>query len=814
MLDEIGQDLRYSLRLMRKSRLLTASIVLTLALGIGANTLVFSVVRAVILRPLNYPYPTQLVQLWESGKGAEAGSDWVDFPTFRDWARQSHSFSGLAAYTYNGSSLSGDKEAEAVLSLEVTDRLFEVLGTKPVHGRTFFEGEDRPGAERVVVISYALWQRRYAGDANVVGHYVDVGGRPHKIIGVMPASFRFPNEVDVTTARVDAWVAGSTRPDLEQRGSHNFWAIGRLKPDVSLKQAQTEMDTIGARIALEYPDTNKDTGVSVASMQDHLTGSARPALFMLLGAVGLLLLLACANIANLLLSRAESRRREMAIREAIGAGRRRLIRQTLTESVVLAILGAGAGLGVVYASLESLLRWAPAEIPRIQQTSIDTTVLLFTSAVAIVAGILFGLAPAVMGASRNLYDALKRSGSRSSPEKTNFVVRHVLIAGQVALAVMLVIGAGLLTRSLMNVLRIDPGFRAGGVFIAIFNLSTTHYADQARQSAFYEELLRRVRALPGVQSAAVSESVPLTGINDQGTFEIEGRTWPKEQYGGPAANRPRVSSGYFEAMGIQLVQGRVFDDRDRADSPNVAVISDLTARSFWPNENPIGKRVAVGGNKNGEPVWHEIVGVVRGTRHFGLEALQKPEIYVPHTQVPSPFMILVVRVRGDMDQVVSACRKEVASLEPQQAGFGVSRLEDMLSDAQTGRRFQTFVLSSFALLAMFLAAVGIYAVSAYTVTQRVREIGIRIALGARPSDVVAMIAKQGMLTIVVGAIVGVIGSAALAKALAILLFGVSPLDLPTFAAVLGLVVFVGFVSAYVPSRRASRVDPLVALTDE
>ena len=818
ILEEIVRDLRYSVRLLRKSRLLTASVVLTLALGIGANSLVFSVVRAVMLRPLDYERPDELVQLWESGKGAEPGSDWVSFPNFRDWQRQAQSFTAMAAYTYNATTVSGDKEAEPILALEATDRLFVVLGAGPTIGRTFLEGEDQRDREPVAVISYGLWQRRYAGDPSVVGRVVNVGGKPHTIIGVMPASFRFPNDLPYGTnlIPIDIWVAGSRRPDLEDRGSHNFWTVARLKPNVRLTKARAETADIAARLSREYPRSNKDTGISVAYLKDHLTGRVRPALLMLLGSVGLLLLLACANVANLLLSRSESRRHEIAIRQAIGAGSNRLIRQTLTESVALALLGASAGLAVLYLSLESLLKWAPADLPRIQQTTIDLPVLLFTSAVALGTGVLFGLAPALSLAAGNVHDALKRSGARFSADRANIAVRHVLVAGQVALAVILLTGAGLLMRSLMNVTRLDPGFRTNNLLMGIINLRDSRYPNPAQQAAFFEELLRRVRVLPGVQSAAVSGSVPLSGINDQGSFVIEGRSRSElEQSGmyGPEANRPHVSAGYFETMGIPILRGRTFDDHDVANGQRVAVISDFAALRYWPNQDPIGKRVSID-SENGRPLWHEIVGIVGNTRHFGLDEQQKPEIYLPHTQSPTPFMLLVIRVQGDFESVIKACRKELASMDPQQGGLAAQRIDDLLFGSQSRRRFQVFLVVGFAILATVLAAIGIYGVAAYTVTQRAKEMSIRIALGARPVDIILLVVRQGTLPIIVGAIVGIAGAAALSRVIVSLLFGVGPSDIQTFSMVLMFVLAVGVTSLYVPARRAGKLHPAAVLTEE
>ena len=818
IIEETIRDLRYSLRTLRRSRLLTISVVLTLALGIGANSLVFSVVRAVVLRPLDYERPDELMQLWESGKNTQPGSDWTSFPNFRDWQRQARSFTSMAAYTYRPTTLSGDKDAEPALALETSDRLFDVLGAKPALGRTFLAGEDQPGREAVVVISYRLWQRRYAGDASIVGRSVELGGKPHTIIGVMQNSFRFPNDLPNGTnlVPIDVWIAGSSRPDIEDRGSHNYWSVARMKPDVSLTEARAEMDAIAARLSREYPQTNTDTEISVTHLQAHLTRSVRPALLMLLGSVVLLLLLACANVANLLLSRAESRRREMAIRAAIGAGRLRLIRQNLTESVLLAFFGAATGLAVLYVSLESLLNWAPVDIPRIRLTTIDLPVLVFTSAIALATGILFGLAPAISTAAGNVHDALKRSSARSTADRGNLAVRHGLIAGQVALAVVLLCGAGLLMRSLLNVTRLDPGFRADNLFMSIINLSDARYPNNAQRAAFFEELLRRVRAVPGVQSAAVSNSVPLSGMNDQGGFRIEGLSAADaKRFGmnGPEANRPHISAGYFETMGTPLLRGRTFNEHDTATAQKVAVISDIAAETYWPNEDPIGKRISIDSD-NGRRLWHEIVGIVRGTRHFGLDQRQKPELYVPHVQSPSSFMLLVVRVQGNVESVSEACRKELASMDPQQAWFGPLSIEDMLFGSQHGRRFQVFLMGGFAILAIVLAAVGIYGVAAYTVTQRGKEISVRIALGARPADVTLLVLKQGTLPVILGAVLGTAGAAALARVIANLLFGVSPSDISTFSIVLIFILVVGVASIYVPARRAAKLDPAAVLTEE
>jgi putative ABC transport system permease protein len=821
--DHLKQDLRFALRLMAKSPVLTAAIIMTLALGIGANSVVFSVVRAVVLRPLAYEKPEQIVQVWEHGLRSGGESDWVSFPNFRDWQRQNRVFEDMAAYRYALLTMTGDQGAESFLALEATDRLFDVLGVEAMLGRTFLPGDDKPGQQGVAVISAALWERRFGGDPAIAGKTVNIDGAPYSIAGVMEPSFQFLSNIpgEVAAPPIELWIPMREQPDLESRNSHNFWALARLKDGVSLEQARAEMRSIAENLARQYPDSNTDMGAAVAGFQDHIVGSVRPALLILLGAVGLVLLLACANIANLLLSRAESRRREIAIRQAIGASRARLIRQTLTESLLLASAGAAGGMALAHFGIGLVLRLGPANIPLLQQTTIDAQVVLFTAAVSVAVGILFGLAPAVLGTRANVQDSLREAGSRSTVGAPNRTLRQMLVAGQVALAVLLLTGAGLLIRSFVHVAGLDPGFQAGRVLTAFLNLPAARYDDPARQTAFFEGALRRIRELPGVEAAAVSNSVPLTGINDQGSIRVEGQPDPAPGEDGPQANRPSVSRGYFETMGIGLMEGRLFDEQDRADSAEVAIVSDLAARTYWPGESPIGKRVGIYRGRGpmvrsaaGEWVWREIVGVVRSTRHFGIEAPAKPEVYVPHTQAPSPFMVLVVRTQGDPAGLIPAIRGEVAALDPQQAMFAFQTMEDLLATAGSRRRFQTSLLAAFAALALLLAAIGVYGVMAYTVAQRTREIGLRLALGAQPRDVVAMMLRKGLLMTMTGMAFGLAGAVGLSRLLTNLLFGVSALDAPTFAAVGALLMLVAAVAAYIPSRGAARIDPLAALRED
>ena len=694
--DRLAQDTRFALRLLARRPGLTAAIVATLALGIGATTAVFSLVHAVVLRPLAYEEPDRLVQLYESGLRSGGEADWVSFPNFRDWRAGTRVFAEISAYRYGLMTLVGAEGAETMLGLEATDRLFAVLRVRPLLGRTFLPGEDLRGRPPVVVLGYSLWRRRYGADPQVVGRSVRIDGTSYSIVGVMPASFRFPNAIPgETPVPIDLWIPMRASGDLEERGSHNFWTVARLAEGTSLEQARSATATVADNLARQYPETNKDLGVTVKPLQDYVTGGVRPALMVMLGAVALVLLLTCTNIATLLLSRAEARRREMAVRHALGATWGRLVRQTLTESLLLAVAGALAGLAVAHAGTRLLVRFGPPAIPRLDQTSVDTPVLLFAAAMTVGVGILFGLAPALVGARAGAQGALREASARVSAGLRSRWVRQALVAGQLSLAVMLLIGAGLLLRSFLRVAGLDPGFHAPTVMSALVSLSPTRYADPAKQAAFFDDAVREIESLPGVVSAAVTDSLPLTGINDQGGFLVEGRPDPPPGEDGPQANRPRVSSRYFDTMGIRLLDGRLFDERDRAGAHPVAIVSALAAHTYWPGVNPLGKRLAADWNERG-PVWREIVGVVESTRHFGLEAPPKAEVYLPHGQAPSPFMMLVVRTRGDPAGVVPAVRARIAALDPEQAAYGFQTMEDLLQTSGSRRRFQTALVSAFA----------------------------------------------------------------------------------------------------------------------
>jgi putative ABC transport system permease protein len=814
LLDHLRQDVRFALRLLLRTPLVTMAIIATVALGTGVASSIYSLVHAVVLRPLDYEAPERLVQLYESGSRDGGDGDWVSLPTFRDWRNSNHVFEEMAAYGYRMVTLTGAEGAASFLGLRCTDRLFSVLRVPPLLGRTLAAGDDRPGRERVVVISHALWKQRFHADPHVIGRIVVLDGQPYAVIGVMPPTFSFPNNVPgERVVPIEMWTPMGTPDDAEDRGSHNYWAIGRLGAGVTLDKARAEMRSIADNLARQYPQTNKDFSVTVLPLQVYVSGTARQALLLLLSAIGVVLLLMCANIANLLLSRAEARRREMALRQALGAGRLRLVTQTLTESLVLALVGAAAGFAVAEYGTRLLVQLAPQNLPRLEQTTVDGQVIGFMVLVTVCVGILFGLAPACWGSYVNVQVALKEGGTRVSGSTVGNRIRQGLVVTQLALAVMLFVAAGLLVRSFLRVTSVDLGFRAPKLLTAIVNLPPARYGDPAKQVAFFENALQRIQTLPGVVSAAVSDSIPLTGINDQGGFAVEGWPDPPPGVSGPHGNRPRVSDKYFETMGVRLIEGRPFDARDRRDSQPVAIVSDLAARLYWPGASPLGKRVATEWDDKG-PVWRQIVGVVQATRHFGLEEPQKAEVYLPHRQGPSPFMMLVVRTQGDPAALIPSIREQVAALDPDQAAFAFQTMDSLLADAGARRRFQTALVTAFALLALLLAAIGVYGVMSHMVTERSREIGVRLALGARSEDIVRMVLRNGIRLAVPGVGVGIAGAVALSGVLANFLFGVSSLDPAIYLGVAALLSLVAMLAAYLPGRSAARLDPLAVLREE
>ncbi len=807
-------DLRYAVRQLRKSPGFTAAAVLTLALGIGATTAIFSVVYAVLLRPLPYREPERLVQLYETGLRGGGSRDWVSFPNFLDWRRQNQVFEDVAAYRYWPFTVAGDGTPETVLGLQVTSGLFSVLGVHPSLGRTFVPEEDQPGKGNVVILSYGLWQRRFGGSESIVGKPITIDGQSCTIVGVMPDGFQFPYAYpgEVVLGGIDLWIP-MRNPEVQYRSNRNYWAIARLKSGVTLNDAQTNMDAIGAAIAQQYPNENRDLGIKVTSLQQHLTREVNQPLWILLGSIGLVLLIACANLASLLLSKVNTRLREMAVRAALGASRFRLVRQSLTEACLLSLAGAAVGLLLAVWAVESFRRLGPANIPRLQDAGLDLRVLLFALVLSLGTVLLFGLVPALLASRTNLNDALKDASSRNTADRSRGRLRDFLIIGEVAMALVLLTGAGLLIQSFRRLLSVDSGFDPRDVVAGWIFLPPERYPQPEQQAAFFQRLVERVQELPGVAAAGVCNSVPLAGVNDQGGFRIEGRADPPPGAEGFRANRPKVSSDYFQVMGIRLLRGRGFTENDKAGSLEVAIISDVAAQKYWPNEDPLGKRITLN-RRDGKPVWREIVGVVKGVTHFGLETERYAEIYVPHLQVPSFVSALVVRTRGNPMAMAGLIKKEVASQDPTLALFNMHPMHELVSVAQSRRRFQAALLGAFAGLALTLAAVGIYGVVAYWMSQRVREIAIRMAVGARQIDVLWLTLRHGLVLTAAGLVLGLAGASAMGRFIGSLLFRTSAVDLRIYAVVCLLLAAVALLACYFPARRAAKVDPMVALRCE
>jgi predicted permease len=807
-------DLRYAFRMIFKNPGFTAVAVLTLALGIGANTAIFSVVYAVLLRPLPYREPERLAQLYEMGLRSGGSRDWVSFPNFLDWRRLNQVFEDIAAYRYWPFTVVAGEVPEAVVGLQVTANLFDVLGVPPALGRTFLPEEDQPGKRNVAILSYGFWQRSFGGNHSIPDRLITIDGQSCAIVGVMPESFQFPYGVpgDIALSGMDLWVP-MRNPDVQNRGSRNYWAVARLKRGVTVSQAQLNMDAIGAATVRQFPDDNRDLGVKVAGLQQHFTREVNQPLWILLGAIGLVLLIACVNLTSLLLSKVSTRLREMAVRAALGASCVRLAVQSLTEACLLSLAGAALGLLLAVWAVEAFRSLGPANIPRLQEAGLDLRVLLFTLVLSLGTVLLFGFVPALLSSRTNLNDTLKDFSSRSTVDRSRRRLRDLLIIGEVALALILLAGAGLLIRSFRELLSVDLGFDPNQVLAGGILLPEDRYPQPEQQAAFFQKLVERIQTLPGVAAAAVSNSVPLSGLNDQGGFGIEGRPDPPLGAAGLQANRPKVSSDYFQVMGMRLLRGRGFTEQDKAGNPEVAIISDVAAQRYWPDEDPLGKRISLN-RRDGKPVWREIVGIVRGVTHFGLETERYAEIYVPQLQVPSFASTLVVRTRGNPMDMIKTLRKEVASQDPTLALFNVQPMQELVSMAQSRRRFQAALLGTFAGIALVLAAIGIYGVVAYWVRQMTREIAIRMAVGAREVDVLWLILRHGLVLTAGGLALGLAGTAALGRFIGSLLFHTSVADLRTYVVVCLLLAAVALVACYIPARRATKVDPMVALRYE
>lgn len=807
------QDIRYAFRMLLKRPGFTVIVVLTLALGIGANTTIFSAIDAVLLSPLPYKNPERLMVVWETNK--QLGPELWDrneaaIGNFLDWRSHNQSFDQLGALFDTSMNLTGAGEPQRIQSCVVTSHFFQVLGVQPMLGRSFLPEEEKPGSPFTVIISHDLWQRQFGSDPTVINKSLTLNGHQVAVIGVMPPAFevQFPN-----SKHVDLWapmVIDVADPDYHDRNNNFLYTLGRLKQGVSPEQAQTEMSFIASQLQQQYPETNKEKGVRVVPMQKQLVGNVESYLYMLFAAVGFVLLIACANVAGLLLARVTGRHKEVAIRIAVGASRWRLIRQLLTESVILSALSGLLGLLLAYGGIKLLLALTPSDVPRLHEIGLHVPVFLWTLTISIVTGLLFGLAPAVQASRTDLNKALKESSGRNPTQRNR--LRNLLVVSEVALALLLLVGAGLMTKSFFRLQQVDPGFEATNVVSMNIALPTSKYRGQ-QVNNFYDQLLERVKNLPGVKSVAGINPLPLSNSNVSYRFVVEGAPVV------PLADRPYagvrvVSPDYFQTMSIRQLKGRAFTEQDRENTPNVTIINEALASRYWPNEDPIGKRLGISEEDSGKQVWREIVGVVGNVRHKALEIEAMPEVYFPYKQLPGNFMSLVVHTASDPSSMVPAIRSQVLSVDKDQPVSDIMTMDQRVAKSVASRRFVMLLLGSFSVLALGLAAVGIYGVMAYLVVQRTQEIGVRMALGAQKRDVLKLVVGKGMVLAITGAAIGLVASLVLTRLIRSLLFEVTPTDWLTFVVVSLILLTVALLASYIPARRATKVDPLIALRYE
>jgi putative ABC transport system permease protein len=807
-METFWQDLRFGFRQLLKKPGFAAIAMLSLALGIGANTAIFSLVDAVLLRPLPFHDPDRLVMLWEDATK-------IGFPRttpapaiYADWKAQNRVFEDMAALDWRSYNLTDEGEPERVEAQAVTANFFPLLGVKPELGRVFTEEEDRPGRSNVALISHSLWQRRFGGDLELIGKEIMLDGQKRVVIGVAPQGFQF------LSREASLWVPMAFSPqELANRGSRYLTVVARMKPGVTLQEARADIAVITQRINRDHPTQGLEFGSVVISLREQLAGNTRPALIVLLVAVGFVLLIACANIANLLLSRGAARYREIAVRTALGAGRGRIVRQLLTESVLLAVAGGVAGLLFASSSFSFLKQLVPGGMALNAVVGIDAKVFGFTLLLSLLTGIVFGLAPAIQAAKVDLNDALKQSGGRAGTGAGHRRLRSALVVIEVALALVLLVGAGLLIRAFLRLRALDIGLNPENVLTLRTMLPRDKYGELPKRDAFYQQVLERVRALPGVVSAGYTTATPLTWKGGSSGFTVEGR----EQGPGQDAQSRQVSTGYMEAMGIKLWQGRFFDEHDDAQAQPVTIINETMARQFWPGEGALGKRFKLGPVDSQGP-WFTIIGIVGDVKEMGLERPAKAEMFFPYQQLPRQLWSiprdLTVRTTGDPMSVAAAARQAVWSVDRNQPISNIRTMDEILSEEVAQRRIGMTLLVAFASLALLLASLGIYGVLSYAVAQRTREIGIRMALGAGGKDVLRMALADGMRLAAAGVAIGLGVSFALTRLMTGLLFGVSANDPLTLGVVTLLLITIALMACFIPARRATQVDPMVALRTE
>jgi putative ABC transport system permease protein len=816
------QDIRYGWRVLRKSPGFAIVAVLVLALGIGANTAIFSVVNAVLLRPLPFEDSGRLVHVWhvpppKSFPGITTFT--VSPANFLDWRNQNHVFEGMSAYGFGQYTLTGTGHPEALTTCAVTYGFFSILRTQPLLGRVFLPSEDYPGHDHEVVLSYGMWRSRYGANPAIVGQNIELNGEKYNVIGVMGPGFEFPIVTDPKYRRQMWKPLAWTDKERAVRDDHNYGVLARLKPDVALKQAQAEMDTISNRLAQQYPADNKGWGAIAIPLREDVVGDVKPALLILLGAVAFVLLIACANVANLVLAKTLARRKEIAIRTALGATRRRVLQQVLSETVLLAIAGGAVGLIFAHFGIMLIVKFLAQQLPRSTGIGLDGWVLVFTLAVSLLTGFAAGLLPALRLTREDVNQALKQGFGRTASDSAGNRTRSVLVVCEVALSLMLLIGAGLLIRSLWVLRNVNPGFDPNRVITMTVSLPATKFPAPAQLISFFDQVLQRVRPLPGVQSAGLIDSLPLGGSGSHQPIAIEGRP-PAPMSEMPEVDVRLISPGYVSAMRIPVVQGRDIDDSDVAGRPGAVLISQSMAKQFWPNENPIGKHLTL---YFFPKITRVVVGIVGDVKDDALNQTRSAAaLYYPIAQASPPNagewqsfgMTLAVRTSMDPVNTVSAITNSVHEVDAEVPLLNIATMGDTVSDSLSPQRFTMLLLAAFAGLALVLAAVGIYSVLSYAVRRRVREIGIRMALGAQLNDVLRMVVVEGMKPTLIGVIIGLAGALALGRVLSSVIYGISVRDWATFGTVSVLLTAVGLAASIIPAYRATRVDPMRTLREE
>jgi putative ABC transport system permease protein len=814
------QDLRYGFRQLAKSPMFTFVAVLTLALGIGANTAIFSVVNAVLLRPLPYTEPEQLVAVSETDTRKPEGRSSLSYPNFFDWRAQNSSFENIASYHINSMALTDIEAPIQVQSATVSANLFATLKANPQLGRWFTDDEEKPNSQLAVIISHRLWQKQFGGDPAIITRTIKLNDRLFQVVGVMPAGFQFP----IAAEPVDLWVtlavdgirtADDDTPMTEQRGAHFFYAVARLKPNVSLEQAQADMTGIASNLEKQYPEENTYHGALVKPFHENLVYDYREALIIILGAVGCVLLIACANVANLLLARATVRHKEIAVRTALGASRWQVIRQLLTESAILAFAGGILGLLIAWWGTEALVAIIPEDVPRLAEINIDWWVLGFTFLISMGTGVIFGLVPALQATKVELTEAMKENArGTGSASRQRARLRSALVIAEIAVALVLLVSAGLLLQTFRKLQSVNLGVDTHNVLTAAIDLPAARYPKPEQAAAFYKQLTERLQALPGVENASAVMPLPLSGSLFRTSVNFEGRTYPQGEV--PRTQLRSACLDYFDTAKIELVSGRDFTEHDNDKSQYVAIVNETFVKKYFPDENPIGKRVKPGIAVNEqEAPWREIVGVVKDVRyHQSLKRDLDPELYVPHAQCQFGFMGLVVRTTGEPRALAKSLQAEVNAIDKNIPISQVKTLDQYLGVAIAQPRFNAMLLGMFGLLALILTAIGLYSVIAYSVAQRTQEIGIRLALGAQTGNVLRMVLRQGLLLTLIGLAIGIASAYFLTRLLATMLYGVQPTDLVTFLLTSAILTGVALVACLVPARRATKVDPMVALRYE